>query len=73
MDPSVASPRINQYERGRHLPDPATLERLGKVLDRPLAYFYAADDLLAAVIVAFDKATPAQKRRLIALMGIEGD
>lgn len=71
MDPSVASPRMNQYERGKHLPDPATLERLGKVLNRPLPYFYAADDVLAAVIVAVDAATPAQRRRLLALLGIK--
>ncbi|MBO9664951.1 helix-turn-helix transcriptional regulator [Dokdonella sp.] len=64
IDPSVASPRINQYERGKHLPDPTTLERLGNVLDRPLPYFYAADDTLAAFIIAFASATAAQRRRL---------
>ncbi len=63
MDPSVASPRINQYERGKHLPDPLTLERLGVVLDRPLPFFYAADEDLAFLISAFHRARVAQRRQ----------
>jgi transcriptional regulator with XRE-family HTH domain len=64
LDPSVASPRINQYERAKHLPDPLTLERLGAVLGYPLPYFYAVDDDMASLILAFDRAAPAQRRRL---------
>jgi transcriptional regulator with XRE-family HTH domain len=67
MDPSVASPRINQYERAKHLPDPLTLERLGRVLDCPLAFFYATDDELAQQILAFHRATERQRGQLIAL------
>jgi transcriptional regulator with XRE-family HTH domain len=63
LDPSVASPRINQYEQAKHLPDPLTLERLGTVLGYPLPYFYAADDDLAFVIVAFHRGAAAQRRR----------
>ena len=59
------------FKHALPLPDPATLERLGKVLNRPLPYFYAADDVLAAVIVAVDAATPAQRRRLLELLGIK--
>jgi transcriptional regulator with XRE-family HTH domain len=69
--PHVCWPPVWLYERGKHLPDPATLERLGKVLNRPLPYFYAADDVLAALIVAVDAATPSQRRRLMALLGIK--
>ena len=66
MDPSVASPRINQYERAKHLPDPHTLKRLGVVLDRPLPFFYAADEELACLILAFHRARAPQRRRLLA-------
>lgn len=68
MDPSVASPRINQYERAKHLPDPQTLERLGAVLGRPLPYFYAADDELAALIFAFHEADSALRRQCLGLL-----
>ena len=32
IDEFSASPRINQYERGKHTPDYSTVERLAKVL-----------------------------------------
>lgn len=64
LDPSVASPRINQYERAKHLPDPSMLERLGRVLDCPLPFFYSADDRLANLILAYHRARPAEHRRL---------
>jgi transcriptional regulator with XRE-family HTH domain len=67
MDPSVASPRINQYERAKHLPDPLTLERLGRVLDCPLPFFYAIEDDLAQQILAFHRATDRQRRQLSVL------
>jgi hypothetical protein len=35
------------------------------VLDVPAAYFYAVDDLLAALILAADRASHADKRKLI--------
>ena len=66
MDPSVASPRINQYERAKHLPDPQTLERLGAVLGRPLPFFYAADEDLAFLITAFHHARAVQRRQWLA-------
>lgn len=66
MDPSVASPRINQYERSKHLPDPLTLERLGAVLGYPLPYFYAANDELAALIVGYHRASALQRRKILA-------
>jgi transcriptional regulator with XRE-family HTH domain len=66
MDPSVASPRINQYERAKHLPDPQTLERLGTVLDRPLPFFYATDEDLAFLITVFHQAKATQRRAWLA-------
>lgn len=67
MDPSVASPRINQYERGKHLPDPITLEQLGRVLDCPLPYFYASDEAMAKVILAAHRGSITQRKQLLLL------
>lgn len=53
LDEFVASTRINRYETGVHQPDLQTLQRLAAVLDQPVAYFYAEDDELAAVIRKF--------------------
>jgi transcriptional regulator with XRE-family HTH domain len=53
LDEFVASTRINRYEAGVHQPDLETLQRLAKVLGRPLAYFYAEDDELAQLIAGF--------------------
>ena len=51
IDPSSASPRVNQYEAGKHTPDINMLRQLGLVLDVPVAYFYCEEDKLAEVII----------------------
>ncbi|RDS83600.1 XRE family transcriptional regulator [Dyella monticola] len=68
LDPSVASPRINQYERGKHSPDTSTLAKLGEVLDLPVAYFYAGDDDLAELITAFHRLSATRRRQLMRLL-----
>lgn len=55
IDEFSASARINQYERGKHIPDLHTLERLAKVLNTPAPHFYAIDDELANWILLFKK------------------
>jgi len=55
LDEFSASARINQYERGKHVPDLHTLERLAEVLKTPAPYFYAANDELAEWILLFKK------------------
>ncbi len=69
MDPSVASPRINQYERGKHVPTYNTLALLGKVLGVPVAYFYCEDDDLAAMLCAYAAATDRDKRKMHRSLG----
>lgn len=71
MDPSVASPRINQYERGKHAPDTNTLSKLGQVLGVPVAYFFAEDDDLALLIANFHRLTSAARKRLLTLYATE--
>ncbi len=65
IDEFSASPRINQYERGKYAPDFRTIERIAKVLGVPSAYFYAVEDDLAAWILAFAEARPAVRRRCL--------
>ncbi|HCH33065.1 MAG TPA: hypothetical protein DE045_08985, partial [Oceanospirillaceae bacterium] len=44
IDTASASARMNQYERGKHVPDYDTLCKLAQVLGVPVPYFYANDD-----------------------------
>lgn len=53
IDPFSASPRINQYETGKHTPDFLTLKKLAMVLSVPTAFFYAEEDKLAEIIKSF--------------------
>ena len=46
LDEFVASTRINRYEKGVHLPDLLTLERIAQVLQVSPAYFFADDVLM---------------------------
>ncbi|MCW7555909.1 helix-turn-helix domain-containing protein [Endozoicomonas gorgoniicola] len=50
IDEFSASSRMNQYEKGKHAPDFATLKRLAEVLDVPTSYFYCEEDWLAKAI-----------------------
>lgn len=64
IDEFSASPRINQYERGKHIPDLGTAERLCKVLNVPAPFLYARDDGLAEWILLFGQASPAARRKI---------
>ena len=44
IEASSSSARMNQYERGKHVPDYDTLVKLAAVLNVPVGYFYCADD-----------------------------
>lgn len=50
VDQFVASARINQYERGKHIPDLLTAQRLASQLRVPVSYLYEPNDDLAALI-----------------------
>ena len=69
IDDFSASPRINQYERGKHMPDLQTLTRLAAVMQVPVPYFYCQDAELADVIVKFSALGKAQRKRLLSLLG----
>jgi transcriptional regulator with XRE-family HTH domain len=65
IDRFTASARINQYERGKHIPDIGTAARLCKVLSVPAPFLYAQDDALADWILVFEKVSPAVRKTLV--------
>jgi len=51
IDEFSASPRINQYERGKHVPDVYMVERLARILNVPSSYMYCENEIFAALIL----------------------
>ncbi len=68
IDEFSSSARINQYERGKHVPDLQTLSRLAAVMRVPAPYFYCEDAELADLILKFSALGKAQRRRLLGSM-----
>jgi len=68
MDEFSASARMNHYEMGRHAPDYSTLERIGKVLDLPSAYFYASSNELAGLIKGFSVLDKADQTLILKMV-----
>ena len=68
IDEFSASTRINQYERGRHMPGLQTVARLSAVMHLPAPYFYCEDAELAEAILKFSALGKAQRKRLLASM-----
>lgn len=66
IDEYSASARINQYERGKHLPDFNTAERLANVLQVPTPYLYTRDDELAALLLVWNRLDATVRRHLLA-------
>lgn len=52
IDEFVASPRMNQYEKGKHFPDYQLLQKIAVVLDVPTAFFFCENDELATLLLA---------------------
>lgn len=65
LEPSVASPRINQYEHGKHEPQIATAKRLAKALNVPPAFLYTEDELLAKLLLRWTELTLDERRGLL--------
>ena len=68
IDEFSASPRINQYEKGKHVPDFATTKRLAAVLSFPVTYFYADDEETANLILLFSRANKKLKQHIVMLL-----
>lgn len=69
IDEFSASARVNQYERGKHMPDLQTLTRLAAIVKAPVPYFYCQDGELAELILRFSSLSKAQKKRVLAEIG----
>ena len=70
IDEFSASSRMNQYERGVHVPDFATVERLASVLNVPTPYFYTRDNELAKLIVRYGQMNDTEKDKLRFLVSL---
>ena len=64
IDQFVASTRINRYELGVHKPDFLTAQNLAKVLELPVAYFYAIEDDVAEVIWGYSRAKSVDRLKI---------
>lgn len=64
IDEFSASARINQYEKGKHVPDYSTAKRLADSLNVPVTYLYADDDELAEIILLYAKSTKRQRMKI---------
>lgn len=65
IDENSASARMNQYERGKHIPDFLMMGKIATTLDVPVAYFYAEDDHLAEAILLFSKLNPTDQQNVL--------
>jgi transcriptional regulator with XRE-family HTH domain len=68
IDEFSASPRINQYERGKHIPDLSILRNLGKILNVPASYFSTDSDQLAELIILFHRSNQQNKEKIFDLL-----
>ncbi|ROM95064.1 helix-turn-helix domain-containing protein [Pseudomonas brassicacearum] len=73
LDEMSASTRMNRYELGRRVPSPDFMERLGKVLNVPAAYFYAVDEDEAELLVKFHRLSPAARKQFMKHLSELGD
>lgn len=64
MDEFSASARMNQYAKGKHLPDLDTVKRLADILSIPMAYFYCPDDEAANFLLNLNKLNARQRQAL---------
>jgi transcriptional regulator with XRE-family HTH domain len=68
LDEGSASARISRYESGIHEPPFSFVLRLSVALRVPAAYFYATDDQLAELILAFGLTPNLKRDSLLAVL-----
>ncbi len=66
IDPTSASARMNQYERGKHAPDYRLMCKVAEILQTPVSWFYTEDEDLARLQAAFHQLDPESRRDLLA-------
>jgi transcriptional regulator with XRE-family HTH domain len=65
MDEFSASARMNQYAKGKHLPDLDTAWRLADILGLPMAYFYCPEKEAAELLCLLKSLPPPQQQALL--------
>ncbi len=65
MDESSASPRMNQYEKGKHTPDVHTLKLIADELGVPLNYFFCEDDVSAELAILINQLSKKERKALL--------
>lgn len=68
IDENSASARMNQYERGKHIPDFLMASKIAQTLHLPTAYFYAEDDELAELIKVYSQLDEVKKQQVLAFI-----
>lgn len=66
IDPTSASARMNQYERGKHSPDYRLMCRVAEILNMPVSWFYTQDDEQARLQELFYHLDADAKESLLA-------
>jgi transcriptional regulator with XRE-family HTH domain len=70
LDEEHAGAKMNQYEKGVHIPKFPRLKDLATALNVPPAYFYADDDELAELLYSYGRLTKAKRRALLKAVGV---
>ena len=65
IDEFSASARINQYERGKHIPDFLTLKNIAKILTVPVPYLYTEDNILAEIILMYGHISNESRKKAL--------
>lgn len=68
IDETTASARVSRYETGKHEPSYDIAVLLAQALNVPVAYFYANDDDLAALILKWSALTGAERTQFLDLL-----
>lgn len=68
IDPASASVRMNRYELGRRIPHLEIIERIAEELNLPAAYFYAAGDDEADLLIKYSRLSGDRQGKLISYL-----
>lgn len=56
---------MNQYEKGKHIPDFLTLKNIAHILLVPIAYFYTEDDTLSELLFLYHNLDKNAQKRIL--------
>lgn len=64
---------MNHYEKGRHMPDIGTLQKLAQELGVPVAFFFSGSDSSAELACLIEQLNEKEKQALITQLKQELD